>query len=134
LVIVNGHGGNYVLQNVVQEANRTTPQMTLFPSPWDVRRARQTARLETNGTEDMHGGELEVSLLLHGAAHVVRPGYETLDTVADWSQLLITGMSGTGTPTGLIGRPSAASAEKGQALLDCYSALFADHLKLLSTD
>src|SRR4029453_11878104 len=32
LAIVNGHGGNYVLANVVQQANIAGPRMTLFPS------------------------------------------------------------------------------------------------------
>jgi creatinine amidohydrolase len=31
LVIVNGHGGNYVLSNVVQEANVDGPIVSLFP-------------------------------------------------------------------------------------------------------
>ena len=36
VVIVNGHGGNYVLNNVVQEANVTTPCMSLFPNREDL--------------------------------------------------------------------------------------------------
>src|SRR5579863_4995206 len=32
LVLVNGHGGNYVLGNVVQEANSRGNRMALFPS------------------------------------------------------------------------------------------------------
>jgi creatinine amidohydrolase len=38
LAIVNGHGGNYVLANVVQQANTAGPRMTLFPSrtDWEV--------------------------------------------------------------------------------------------------
>ena len=31
LAIVNGHGGNYVLSNIVQQANVGGPWMTLFP-------------------------------------------------------------------------------------------------------
>lgn len=31
LVLVNGHGGNYSLGNVVQEANVSGPRMALFP-------------------------------------------------------------------------------------------------------
>src|SRR4051812_44253712 len=32
LVLVNGHGGNYVLSNIVQEANARQELMALFPS------------------------------------------------------------------------------------------------------
>lgn len=42
-------------------------------------KARADAELESTGAEDMHGGELEVSLLLHGAAHLVRDGFENGD-------------------------------------------------------
>ena len=40
LVVVNGHGGNYVLSNVVQEANERERRMALFParSDWDAAR------------------------------------------------------------------------------------------------
>jgi hypothetical protein len=62
LAIVNGHGGNYVLANVVQQANTAGPRMTLFPSrsDWDV--ARTAAGLSTTASQDMHAGDLEVSL------------------------------------------------------------------------
>jgi creatinine amidohydrolase len=134
LVLVNGHGGNYVLQNVVQEANVNGAVMTFFPSSWDMRRARQEAGLVTSGTEDMHGGELEVSILLHGAPEVVRPGYEKADAKGDWSRLLMTGMRGAAPKTGIIGRPSLASADKGLALLDSLSKSFITHLDILDAE
>src|SRR5688500_11233665 len=40
LVIVNGHGGNYVLGNVVQEASLGTLRMALFPTEPDWEDAR----------------------------------------------------------------------------------------------
>jgi creatinine amidohydrolase/Fe(II)-dependent formamide hydrolase-like protein len=133
LVVVNGHGGNYVLQNIAQEANTNGPVMALFPTSWDVHRAREVAHLQTSGAEDMHGGEYEVSLLLHGAPEVVRPNIEKSDTQADWSKLLLTGMHGASPTSGVIGRPSLATAEKGAALLDSLSESFASHLVLLTS-
>jgi creatinine amidohydrolase/Fe(II)-dependent formamide hydrolase-like protein len=80
LAIVNGHGGNYVLANVVQQANITGPRMTLFPSRTDWEAARTVAGWESTVSEDMHAGELEVSLLLHGYPELVDDGYRG----ADW--------------------------------------------------
>jgi len=60
LALVNGHGGNYVLANVVQQANIAGPRMTLFPSRTDWEIARTTAGLDTTASEDMHAGELVV--------------------------------------------------------------------------
>jgi creatinine amidohydrolase len=64
LAVVNGHGGNSVLANVVQQANVAGPRMTLFPSRADWEAARAAAGLASTASEDMHAGELEVSLLL----------------------------------------------------------------------
>ncbi|MFE7947496.1 creatininase family protein [Streptomyces sp. NPDC057426] len=45
LVIVNGHGGNYVPSNFVQEANVDGPAVSLFPLAPDWDRARDHADL-----------------------------------------------------------------------------------------
>jgi creatinine amidohydrolase len=45
LIVVNGHGGNYVLANVVQEANADNAiQVGLYPSRDDLTEARHAAR------------------------------------------------------------------------------------------
>jgi creatinine amidohydrolase len=126
LVLVNGHGGNYVLSNIVQEANVARPLMGLFPSRADWDRARSEAGLATIAHEDMHAGELEVSVLLHVAPDLV--GERNTDS--DWQaddrpQLLLHGVAGY-SKSGVIGRPSLGTAEKGRALLaslgDAFSA------------
>jgi creatinine amidohydrolase len=71
LVLVNGHGGNYVLGNVVQEANVDERRMALFPHRDDWEQARKVGGLVTSNHEDMHGGELETSILLHVAPDLV---------------------------------------------------------------
>lgn len=72
LALVNGHGGNYVLANIVQAANAVRAgSMTLFPTRADWDHARAAAKLTTDAHEDMHAGELEVSILLHVHANAV---------------------------------------------------------------
>lgn len=135
LVLINGHGGNYVLSNVVQEYTAAHgPKMSLFPQSHDWTKARVEAGMETDSHEDMHAGELETSLLLHVAPHLVRPGNETADWIAsDRPHLLTLGMSAY-TRSGVIGRPSLGTAEKGKAALDSLAASFADHLRVISSD
>ncbi|WP_030397409.1 creatininase family protein [Kitasatospora purpeofusca] len=131
LLIVNGHGGNYVLSNVVQEANTEGSRLALFPVREDWHRAREAAGLESSSAEDMHGGELEVSLLLHGAPELVRDGVADDDHHAPERPYLLTlGMAGY-TRNGIIGRPSLGTAEKGKALLDSLSGSAAAHLSLI---
>ncbi|MFD7827026.1 creatininase family protein [Kitasatospora sp. NPDC059803] len=132
LLIVNGHGGNYVLSNVVQEANTSGPRVALFPVHADWHQAREAAGLVSSGAEDMHGGELEVSLLLHGAPELIRDGIERDDHSApERPHLLTLGMAGY-TKNGIIGQPSLGTAAKGRALLDSLSRSAAAHLSILA--
>jgi creatinine amidohydrolase len=134
LVLVNGHGGNYVLGNVVQESVGSGTRMALFPAPEDWEAARVAAGVQTSLLSDMHAGEIETSILLHTHPESVRPGYETTDFLADdRRQLLTVGMSAY-TESGVIGRPSLASAEKGKALLAELADSFDAYFSLLTSD
>ena len=131
LVLVNGHGGNYVLSNVVQEANVSNKSMALFPTGEDWKAARSAAQMESSMHEDMHAGEIETSILLHAHPELVRDGYESADwTANDRQHLLINGMA-TYTPSGVIGRPSLGSADKGKVALASLVRSFADILQAL---
>ncbi|MEU9986646.1 creatininase family protein [Streptomyces sp. NPDC048045] len=135
LVVVNGHGGNYVLGNVVQEASARGEKAALFPAAEDWETARERAGVLTSLLTDMHAGEIETSILLHAHPEFVHPGYESADFTADDRRHLLTlGMSAY-TESGVIGRPSLGSAEKGKELLaslvESFGATFA---LLTSTD
>jgi creatinine amidohydrolase len=132
LVVVNGHGGNYVLSNVVQEASLTDTGMALFPSLEAWTRARRAAGLTTSADADMHAGELETSLLLHAQPGLVRPGYASADHVADDREHLLTLGLTAYTESGVVGRPSLASAEKGRAVLASLVASFGETLSALA--
>lgn len=134
LVLVNGHGGNYVLANVVQEAGALGRRMALFPAKEDWKKARLDAGLDTTDHQDMHAGELETSVLLHAAPDLVRAGFGSADHLADDRRdLLTTGMAAY-TENGVIGKPSRASAEKGKAVLASLTGSFARVLELVDRD
>ncbi|MCE6993340.1 creatininase family protein [Saccharothrix sp. S26] len=126
LVLVSGHGGNYVLANVVQESEG----MALFPGSGDWAAARTAAGLETTSRGDMHAGELETSILLHAHPELVRPGYEAGDHLADDRPHLLTLGLGAYTTSGVVGRPSAASADKGRDVLASLVGSFGPYLAL----
>ncbi|MEU5882542.1 creatininase family protein [Spirillospora sp. NPDC047279] len=131
LVLVNGHGGNYVLGNVVQEAGGG---MALFPGVPDWEAARSAAGVETSLDGDMHAGEIETSILLHAHPGLVRPGHEAGDHLADDRPHLLTLGMAAYTGSGVIGRPSLASAGKGRDLLASLVASFGPYLALLGGD
>ncbi|PRY00058.1 creatininase family protein [Allonocardiopsis opalescens] len=133
LAVVNGHGGNYVLGNAVQEANAQGRHMALYPAKEDWEEARTAAHLTSSTHEDMHAGELETSILLHTHPDLVRPGNDTADhTAHDRRHLPTTGLHHY-TKTGVIGRPSQGTAEKGKIILDSLTRNFAKVAQLLST-
>lgn len=130
LTVVSGHGGNYVLSNVVQEASAAGRKMALFPAKDDWKDARRAAGLTTSDHEDMHAGELETSIVLYACPELVRDGWQQADWMADDRRDLLTiGMRGY-TPSGVIGKPSDASGEKGKAVLDSLTGSFARLLTL----
>lgn len=131
LVLVNGHGGNYVLSNITQQANVAGRHVVLFPGRDDWNTARAHADMVTTGHDDMHGGEMETSILLHAHPELVGDAYTSADHDASSRPLLlVTGMSAY-TASGIIGRPSAATPVKGQAVLHSLVVSFADHLKAI---
>lgn len=133
LVIVNAHGGNYVLSNVIQEGTAQGRRIALFPGRDDWRQARRAGGLATSDHEDMHAGELEASILLHAAPELVRDGYQSADWTADDRPHLLTAGMRAYTSNGVIGKPSLATAEKGKAVLASLIEGFADTLEALGS-
>jgi creatinine amidohydrolase len=130
MVVVNGHGGNYVLANVAQELNTESRRMALYPGRDDWELARKHAGLTSSGHDDMHAGEIETSLLLHVCPEVVRAGFEAADHLSERPQLLVLGMRGY-TTSGVIGMPSQATATKGAAVLESLTESFGRTLSVL---
>ena len=132
LVIVSGHGGNYVLSNVAQEASVDGPRIAVFPQGAEWDQARVDAGMETTGHEDMHAGELETSVLMATFPDLVRPGNETADWTADARPYLLALGMAEYTKSGVIGRPSLGSVEKGTALLNSLTQSFRPLLDVLA--
>jgi creatinine amidohydrolase len=125
LALISGHGGNYVLGNVVQEASARGEAMALFPTEIDWLAARKAGGVELGPEHDMHAGELETSLLLHAHPELVRADYAEHDELTDRDRMLTRGLAAY-TASGVVGRPSLASAAKGKAALANLVESFAD--------
>lgn len=133
VVMVNGHGGNYVLSNIAQEANTgRTRAVGLFPGRDDMATARNAAGMTTTVSEDMHGGEWETSIMLHSHPDLVRATYLDSDHRADARPYLhLHGLRGY-TDSGIIGQPSLATADKGRLALDSLTESFGVLLRAMS--
>ncbi|OBH17312.1 creatininase family protein [Mycolicibacter sinensis] len=120
LIVVNGHGGNAVLTNIVQQANhpKTPIKIGLYPSREDWTEARAAAGIRTSNHDDMHAGELETSILLAAYPDYLRDGWQTSDHTANDRRYLTTLGIHAYTPTGVVGYPSQATETKGNQALD----------------
>lgn len=130
LALISGHGGNYVLSNVAQQANTNEPRIAIFPGQHQWDRARTEAGLSSSQHDDMHAGEIETSLLLHVAPELVGADYQDADHLVERPDLLVLGIRGY-SKSGVIGRPSLATGAKGEAVLRSLTQSFADTLKVL---
>jgi creatinine amidohydrolase len=133
LILVNAHGGNYILSNIVQEGSAHGRSIALFPAKDDWKEARRAGHLATTDHEDMHAGELETSILLHSHPELVGASYQSADWISDDRRHLLTAGMQKYAPNGVIGRPSLATAEKGKAVLDSLAESFAEVLQVLDS-
>ncbi|MBC8263772.1 MAG: creatininase family protein [Anaerolineales bacterium] len=127
VVVINGLGGatettvrpreNYIVKTTVRQLNYDVPELdAIWVQPFTVA-GRDLAEIMESAHQDIHAGELATSLMLHLAPDAVKgtgvdwapeEGKEYLDYVP-FRQLC---------PGGVWGRPSLASAEKGERALE----------------
>lgn len=129
-VLINGHGGNYVLSNVTQELNEFSPSVLLGPTRRHWEEAAHCAGIEHSLSDDMHGGEIETSILLHSIPESVRLN-KLQDHAASDHHLLTTFGMREYTSNGVIGFPTKASASKGKKLLEKLIELIANDISIV---
>ena len=115
-VLINAHGGNYVIGNIAQELNVGKPRVMVYPAREHWGWAMTQAGVESTLSADMHGGEVETSILLHAMPEVVKTELIKDCDAGDRALLTLYGMRHY-TKQGIIGFPSKASAQKGELLL-----------------
>lgn len=129
VVVVNLHGGNTILRVAIRELNYRHPDAkVLLVNPW-IPAISGLKRLFPDFDNDLHAGDFETSLMLALEAGFVKS--ERQDQVPE-------GMSGeffdylptaAMSPNGVWGRPSLATAEKGQAALKIMVERSAEHIR-----
>nr|CAA9271813.1 Creatinine amidohydrolase [uncultured Armatimonadetes bacterium] len=129
LVVVNGHGGNFALAPVVRDINRRDrPLKLLLVDWWEQAQPGGAAAESAARGLDLHAGEMETSVVLAMRPDLVRPHPMDRpgDGAAEAFPLAQRDLNSFGvghfSPGGVVGYPSLASAEKGQALIDSVRA------------
>lgn len=130
VVIINGHGGNHLLRNIVQELNAEDPRTVWGPFPnrrhWEE--AYRAAGIRETISRDMHAGEGETSLIMHLMPKAVKEDKRSDCDVPNRPLLETVGMKPY-TESGTIGFPTRATAEKGRLLLQSLTDQIASTLE-----
>lgn len=115
IAVINGHGGNFALDNEIRELNARSPELIVINAvAWDVESARAATGRVVGG--DIHAGAGETASQLHLDPAHVRPehvdyspsvgreflDYATMEHISPW---------------GVWGYPSEATAEQGAEAL-----------------
>jgi creatinine amidohydrolase len=145
LVIVNSHGGNSALLDVVTRELRITCDMLAVHTSWSRFGKPEGLFTQAEGAHGIHAGDVETSLMLHFRPDLVRMEKaqnfvscaQAMET--EFTYLRPTGMQAFGwiapdlNPHGAVGNASIASAEKGKATathqVDGFIALLRDVAK-----
>ena len=114
VVVVNSHGGNFILRPTVRQINYKNPgRKTIYVDPWELVPVEKVRKIFT-GTNELHCGEIETSVMLYLNPEMVRAeNIEDGDPDAlraDLDMFSIPVLAG-GKPWG---RASLATAEKGR--------------------
>ena len=117
LILINAHGGNYVLKNITQELNLQGSRVLIFPTNKHWNDALLHAKIDSTIHNDMHAGEIETSILLATCPELVRKDNLKDHLADDRSFLHLLGMKGY-TRSGVVGLPSRASEIKGKLLIE----------------
>ena len=117
IVVLNGHGGNFILKTAVRELNLAQSRgKAILLNVYDVGEVR--SRALDAPADDAHAGESETSLMLHLQPEHVTD--ERVDHVPDVEGIVYFDYLRMREfcPDGVWGRSSLATAEKGKQLLD----------------
>lgn len=112
LLVVNGHGGNFVLEPVIEQLNRELPRLrVIMPAEvWGIA-SGEPPIFETAASE-VHGGEVETSTQLHYNPHLVRD--DRVDgPIAVGREFLDYTTTDRLNSEGIWGYPTRANAAKG---------------------
>lgn len=138
VAVLNNHGspvttttrplGNAVVKTAVRQLNYETPGLrTIWVQPFA---AARTAFFEIfdAAASDLHAGEIETSILLHLAPDLVRAGAPDAVPAGPHAYLDAVPFHRV-SPTGVWGRASLASAEKGSRALDAAVDATVDYIE-----
>lgn len=123
LLIVNGHGGNYILKPAIRQLNkdyedRQAEMEVVLLNGMNVNMDNGNRLTQYPPSSDIHAGEKETSLIMHLRPELVREHVQG-GVLPDVDQSMLDYLDMTETcADGYWGHPEAATAEKGRLIAE----------------
>ncbi len=130
LVIINSHGGNVSMIDIVARELRVREQMLVVKTAWTSFAGPGGLLSDREQRHGIHAGDLETSMMLHFRPELVDMGRaEDFASIAARDEQHFTHLRPTGphayawiasdlNPSGAVGNAANASAERGRAFAD----------------
>ncbi|MGQ0571928.1 MAG: creatininase family protein [Armatimonadota bacterium] len=113
LVVLNGHGGNFVLGPAIEQLNRELSGLRLIMPPEGLATVLGDTPIFETAHREVHAGEAETSSMLYYAPHLVR-GERVDGPIAVGREFLDYTTLDRLNPEGTWGFPTRADAIKGE--------------------
>jgi creatinine amidohydrolase len=138
LIIINSHGGNVPMVDIVARELRVRHDMLAVATAWSRFGHPEGVMGPEEGLYGIHGGEVETSIMLHLRPDLVhmdeaRDFRSTqLEFIKEFKHLRAHGPVQFGwkaqdlNPAGAVGNAAAATAEKGRAVVDFQAKAFVE--------
>jgi creatinine amidohydrolase len=138
LIIVNAHGGNVPMVDIVARELRVEHEMLAVATAWSRFGHPDGVMGPEEGLYGIHGGEVETSIMLHLRPDLVRMEEARdfrstqLDFIREFKHLRAHGPVQFGwkaqdlNPEGAVGNAAAATAEKGKAVVEHQARAFVE--------
>jgi creatinine amidohydrolase len=136
IIIVNAHGGNVPMVDIVVRELRVRFDMLAVGTGWSRFGHPGGLTRAEESLYGIHGGDIETSMMLHLRPELVRMELAEdfrstqVDLIEEFAHLRAHGpvqfgwMAGDLNPKGTVGDASAATAEKGRAVVDHQAEAF----------
>jgi creatinine amidohydrolase len=138
LIVINSHGGNVPMVDIVARELRIRHDMLVVAAMWSRLGHPEGLPGAEEALYGIHGGDIETSIMLHFRPDLVRMDKAIdfrstqLDFIDEFKHLRAHGPVQFGwkaqdlNPHGAVGNAEAATAEKGQAVVDFQANAFID--------
>ena len=136
LIVINSHGGNVPMVDILARELRVRHDMLVVATAWSRFGHPQGISAPEESLYGIHGGDIETSIMLHFRPDLVRMDKAIdfrsaqLDFIDEFTHLRAHGPVQFGwkaqdlSPHGAVGNAAVASAEKGKAVVDHQASAF----------